>query len=139
MHQRPNHLCLARRVNTVQNLRVAIIDDDFIIQELIRRTFEDTSATIFTYSDGDEFLESIDTMEYDLAFLDLVMPRVDGFGVLKELQARDIKYPVIVLSTVSQRETMIKAIQMGVKSYLVKPLRPKDIFTKSLEILKANF
>jgi DNA-binding response OmpR family regulator len=59
--------------------------------------------------------------------------------VLKVLQSRDIRYPVIVLSAVTQRETVIKAYQMGIKSYLVKPLKPEDIFKKSMEILKANF
>jgi len=81
----------------------------------------------------------VDSTEYDLAFLDLNMPKVDGFAVLKALQDREISYPIIILSTVNQRETMIKAIQMGVRSYLVKPLRAEDVFTKAIEILKANF
>jgi len=124
---------------SVKNLRIAVIDDDFIIQELIKQTFEKTDCQIHTFSDGDEFLARVDIEEYDLAFLDLMMPRVDGFEVLRALQARNISYPVIVLSAISQREAMIKAIQMGVKSYLVKPIKPEDIFVKSIEILKANF
>ena len=125
--------------DSVKNLRIAVIDDDFIIQALIKKTFENTGALIYTFSDGGEFLEVVDTADYDLAFLDINMPKVNGFEVLKALQARIITYPVIVLSAISQRETMIKAIKMGVKSYLVKPLKPKDIFIKSVEILKANF
>jgi DNA-binding NarL/FixJ family response regulator len=81
----------------------------------------------------------VDTDEFDLAFLDINMPKVDGLEVLKALQTRVITYPIIVLSTVNQRETMIRAIQMGIKSYLLKPLKPEDIFTKSMEILKSNF
>ncbi|AEF81370.1 response regulator [Leadbettera azotonutricia] len=124
---------------SVQNLRIAVIDDDFIIQELIKNTFQKTGATVTTFSDGGEFIAAVDTEEFDLAFLDLMMPKVDGFEVLKALQSRDIRYPVIVLSAVTQRETVIKAYQMGIKSYLVKPLKPEDIFKKSMEILKANF
>jgi DNA-binding response OmpR family regulator len=124
---------------SVQNLRIAAIDDDFIIQELIKNTFQKTGATVKTFSDGGEFLAALDTEEFDLAFLDLMMPRVDGFEVLRTLQSKDIKYPIIVLSAVTQRETVIKAFQMGIKSYLVKPLKPEDIFKKSMEILKANF
>ena len=67
------------------------------------------------------------------------MPKTDGIQVLKTLQTRHIKYPVIALSAVVQREIMIKAFQMGAKSYLVKPLKPDAIFKKSIEILKANF
>ena len=125
--------------DSMQNMKIAVIDDDFIIQALIKNTFEKTGASIFPFSDGDEFLPTIDTASYDLAFLDLNMPRVDGFSVLRALQTRDIRYPVIVLSSIVQREAMIKAIKMGVKSYLVKPLKPEDIFRKSIEILKTSF
>jgi DNA-binding response OmpR family regulator len=55
------------------------------------------------------------------------------------MQVNHIEQPVIVLSAVTQRESVIRAFQMGVKSYLIKPLKPDDIFKKSLEILKANF
>ena len=125
--------------DSVQNLRIAVIDDDFVIRELIKNTFQKAGAAVFCYSDGEEFLATVDKEDFDLAFLDLNMPKMDGFEVLKVLQTRDIRYPVIVLSAVIQRETVIKAFQMGIKSYLVKPLKPEDIFKKSLEILKANF
>jgi len=125
--------------DTVKNLRIAVVDDDYVIQELIKNTFSKAASSVYAYSDGNEFLKTVDSSEYDLAFLDLNMPGVDGFEVLKALQARDIPYPVIILSAINQRDTMIKAIQMGVKSYLIKPLRSEDIFTKAIEILKANF
>ena len=125
--------------DSIQNLRIAVIDDDFVIQELIKNTFQKAGAVVLTYSDGDEFLKAADKEDFDLAFLDLNMPRMNGFEVLKVLQTRDIRYPVIVLSAVTHRETVIKAFQMGIKSYLVKPLKPEDIFRKTLEILKANF
>ena len=125
---------------SVQNLRVAVVDDDFVIQELIKSTFQKAGAIVYSFSDGDEFIAAVDKKEdFDLAFLDLNMPKTDGFEVLKVLQSRDIRYPIIVLSAVIQRETVIRAFQMGIKSYLVKPLKPEDIFKKSLEILKANF
>jgi len=124
--------------DSVMNLRIAVIDDDFIIQELIKNTFRKTEAAIFSFTNGEEFLAAIET-EFDLVFLDINMPRTDGFEVLKILQTREIRYPIIVISAVMQRETMIKAFQMGAKSYLVKPLKPDDIFKKSIEILKSNF
>ena len=125
--------------DSLQNLQIAVVDDDFLIQELIKKTFRETGAVISSFQDGKGFLETVDTVEYDLAFLDINMPGTDGFEVLKALQVRDIRYPVIVISGVIQRETMIRAFRLGVKSYLVKPMKPEDIFRKSLEILKANF
>ena len=125
--------------DSIQNLKIAIIDDDEITRELIKNTFEKVNSYVYAFTDGAEFLNVLDTETFDLAFLDLMMPKVDGFEVLRTMQTRNINYPIIVLSAISQRETMLRVIQMGIKSYLIKPLKPEDIFRKSMEILKANF
>jgi len=125
--------------DSLQDLRIAVIDDDAAVQELIRTTFRKTASVVTSFPSGEEYLAVVDSEEFDLAFLDLNIPGTGGFTVLKALQSRHIKYPIIALCAVLQRDTMIKAVQMGVKSYLVKPLNAKDIFKKSVEILKANF
>lgn len=123
----------------VKNLKIAIVDDDFVIQELVRNTFETLGAQVRIFSDGEEYLKVAGTEELDLVFLDLMMPKVDGFTVLRELRARDMDQTVIVLSAVTQREAVVKAFQGGIKSYLVKPLKPQDILKKTIEILKPDF
>ncbi|OHD78311.1 MAG: response regulator [Spirochaetes bacterium RIFOXYC1_FULL_54_7] len=120
-------------------LDIAVVDDDFVIQELLKTTFEAINAKVNTFSNGREFLTAVRSRVFDLVFLDLRMPEVDGFGVLAELRAQDLEMPIIVLSAVTQRESVVKAFQAGVKSYLVKPLKPEHILRKTLEILKANF
>ena len=124
---------------TVQNLRIAVIDDDFVILEMLKNIFQKAGAVVSVYSSGKDFLSLTGNDDFDLAFLDLNMPEMDGFEVLGVLKTRDTRYPVIILSAVSQRDIILKAFQMGIKSYLVKPLKPEDIFRKSIEILKANF
>ncbi|MCL2008383.1 MAG: response regulator [Treponema sp.] len=125
--------------DSLKGSRIAIVDDDFIIQEMIKNTFENTGAIVNTFSDGEEFVAIVDTWEFDLVFIDLNMPVMNGFQVLKTLQDKKVKYPIIVLSSVSTRDSMLRAIQMGVKSYIIKPLTPEDIFIKTVEIMKANF
>ena len=121
------------------DLEIAVVDDDFVIQELLKTTFEAINATVHTYSNGKEFLAAVRNKVFDLVFLDLRMPELDGFGVLSELHAQDLEMPIIVLSAITQRESVVRAFRAGVKSYLVKPLKPDQIVRKSLEILKANF
>ncbi len=120
-------------------LEIAVVDDDFVIQELLKTTFGELKATVSTFANGRLFLDAVRSRVFDLVFLDLRMPEVDGFGVLAELHAQDLDMPIIVLSAVTQRESVVKAFQAGVKSYLVKPLKPEHILRKTLEILKANF
>jgi DNA-binding response OmpR family regulator len=63
------------------------------------------------------------------------MPEMDGFTVLQRMREKKITRPVIILSAFTQRETVIKALKFGVKSYLSKPLKPADIMTKTEEVL----
>ncbi len=118
---------------------VAVVDDDEIIQELIKTAFEDSGVTVSAYSDGQEFTDDPQSGKKDLVFLDLLMPRKDGFSVLNELRGQSDSPPVIVLSAVSQRDAVIKAMQLGVKSYLIKPLKPENVLRKAVEVLGSNF
>jgi CheY-like chemotaxis protein len=124
---------------TFEGLAIAAVDDDFVIQELIKNTFSRAGSAVTAFSDGREFVEALENSRFDLVFLDIVMPKMDGFAVLRELKDRNISMPVIILSAVNQRETVIRAFQMGIRSYLAKPLKPGDLLRKSMEILRINF
>jgi CheY-like chemotaxis protein len=124
---------------SLRGLSVAAIDDDEIIRSLIKQTFNGFDIVMNFFPDGAEFISSLGNAHYDLILLDIIMPRADGFAVLRELRDRSITAPVIILSAVNQRETVIRAFQMGIKSYLTKPIKHTDIFKKTLEILKVNF
>jgi DNA-binding response OmpR family regulator len=122
-----------------KGLSIAVTDDDFVIQELVKTTFSAINAQVTAFSNGWDFLEAARQKSFDLVFLDILMPELDGFGVLKRLNAENIELPIIILSAVSQKEAVIRAFQAGVRSYLIKPLKPDQILKKTLEILKANF
>ena len=127
-------------LNKLQDvLTFAVVDDDFVIQELIKTAFSDARFKIETFDNGEEFLKHLTPDKYDLVFLDLMMPVMDGFQTLEELKKRGNTIPIIVLSALSERETVIKALKYGVKSYLIKPLKPEWIRKKATEILSMNF
>jgi DNA-binding response OmpR family regulator len=122
-----------------RNLRIAVIDNDSAVQEQIRAAFEKIGAAVIPYSNGGDYIAALDREKYGLVFLNLMIPGTDGFEVLRALQVKNIPSPVIALSPVTRRDTVIRAFQMGIKSYLVKPLKTGDIFKKSMEILRTNF
>ena len=126
---------------TGKTLRIAAVDDDFVIQEMLKATFSDIGATVKPFNDGEAFISALESgeSEFDLVFLDLLMPKADGFDVLENMRAKRIDLPVIVLSAVTSRDAIVKSFQAGVKSYLVKPLKPEAILKKAVEILKPTF
>lgn len=119
--------------------RISIVDDDEVIQELIRSSFADTRVQIHAYGNGRAFLDDEEALDSDLVFLDLMMPEMNGFQVLETLKGKDLRLPIIVLSALSKRETVVQALKMGVSSYIIKPLKPHDIRNKASEILGLNF
>jgi DNA-binding response OmpR family regulator len=118
---------------------VSVVDDDPVIRELVKATFAQAGCKINAYENGKLFMEDLDRNTPDLIFLDLLMPEMDGFTVLKNLKKRDDRIPVIVLSALSKKETVVKALSFGVRSYLIKPLKPNNIMRKAAEALKTDF
>jgi len=118
---------------------VAIVDDDFVIRELVKAVLADTNFAIREYENGKQFVDDPEAETADLVFLDLMMPEMDGFQVMAEMKRMNRSVPIIVLSALSQRETVVKALKNGVTSYIIKPLDPVSVLNKAKEILKANF
>ncbi|MCF7929835.1 MAG: response regulator [Spirochaetales bacterium] len=119
--------------------RIAIVDDDFVIQEMLKTNLEQTGWEVITFENGKDFVDSIESQEYDLVFLDLMMPEMNGIEVLQHLKKQQIEVPIVVLSALSKRETVVNVLKLGVKSYLIKPLQPEEVKRKTHEILGAAF
>jgi DNA-binding response OmpR family regulator len=119
--------------------RIIVVDDDMVIRELIKAAFSDTKFEIETYEDGRSFVENAEVENADLVFLDLMMPEMNGFEVLKVMKERQVKVPIIVLSALSKRESVVEALKFGVKSYVIKPLKPEWIRKKATEVLALSF
>jgi len=127
-------------VNSVKkHVKIAVVDDDEFIQDFIESAFAETGWSVKKYNDGKEFIQAIGSTHFDLVFLDILMPEIDGFEVMDHLKKKHIEVPVIVLSTVSQRNVILKAISFGVNSYLIKPLDVGLILKKTQSIFKRNF
>ncbi len=118
---------------------VAIVDDDVVIQELVKTVFSETKWKLFTYDNGKQFLMDKENRDFSLAFLDLMMPEMNGFQVLEYLSKENSEMPVIVFSALSRKETVVKAVSYGIKSYLTKPLKPEQLLKKAAEVLSPAF
>lgn len=120
------------------DLKVAVVDDDFIVQEIVKNTFGPSGSQVLTFDDGNEFLQQLPP-DLDILFLDLMMPKVDGFAVMQNLRDQGNQTPIIVLSALSRRDTVLRAMSFGIRSYITKPLKPDDLLRKTFEIVGSHF
>ncbi len=122
-------------------MRVLTVDDSASIRHLIRTMLQVVGATILEAGDGQVALEILKREgPVDLILLDMEMPRMDGMTFLDHIKADpQLKnIPVIVVSSISQKERMIRAIQEGAKQYLLKPFTSEDLLTKIVSALNLD-
>ena len=81
--------------------RVLIVDDDPAVRDILAAVLRHEGWNADAVADGERAIECLELRPYDAMILDLLMPRVDGTGVIEYVRGRDLKMPVIVLSAVS--------------------------------------
>lgn len=100
--------------------QVLIVEDDAFLRDTIRLALQEHGVDVSTASDGEEAVHMIDKTQPDLLLLDLLMPKQDGFYVLKHIKEKEYGFPVVILSNLSGDMTPEKCIAIGAKDYLVK-------------------
>ncbi len=106
---------------------ILITDDAAFTRRMIRKAFKDTDHLILEASNGKECLEMLKIHSPDCMILDLLMPELDGFGVLEALKQQGSKIPVIVLSADIQDSIRQQCLDLGAVMMLKKPPKGSQI------------
>jgi len=107
--------------------KVCVVDDNVEIRDIYRIKFQSEGFAVVEASDGEKALEVIKTERPDIILLDIQMPVLDGFGVLKALKENPelSKIPVVILSNVNSDDVFQKVSDLGsAQYYLIKSLTP---------------
>lgn len=102
--------------------KILIIEDDKFLRQLVVRKLSQQNFEIAEAVDGESGLEKAESEDPDLILLDLILPGMDGFEVLSEIEENPelSVIPVIILSNLGQKDEIEKGLQMGAEDYLVK-------------------
>lgn len=106
--------------------RLLVVDDDVMNSELLRERLEVEGYHVATAANGREALDRLKKEKFDLVLLDIVMPELDGYEVLKTIKADESlrEIPVIMISGLDDLNSVAKCIQQGADDYLPKPYKP---------------
>ena len=120
--------------------KILVVEDEVDIATLVSFNLQRVGYAVDMVHDGREGLEKILKDQPDLVILDLMLPGMDGFSILKEMQ-RDIRantIPVLMLTAKSQIDDRIRGLESGVDDYLTKPFSPKELILRVQAVLKRN-
>ncbi|MBR6144871.1 MAG: response regulator [Treponema sp.] len=118
-------------------LKVAIVDDDVVIRRLLEKAFAGVSAKSVLFSNGVDFMHAIEDQEFDLVILDIYIPDINGFDILRTLQRDNFKAPILIYSQATMRDAVVKSLSLGAKGYLIKPQKADVIVQKAMEVLHS--
>ncbi len=118
--------------------KILIIEDDTFISDMYRMKLESEGFNVRIAEDGKKGLEEVNREKPDLVLLDVVMPRMDGFGVLQTIkedpEVQDVK--VVLLTNLGQKESVEKGLELGALDYIIKAhFTPAEVVEKVKEIL----
>jgi diguanylate cyclase (GGDEF)-like protein len=112
--------------------RILIIDDDEHTRTLLRDFCEQSSFTASVAPDGEQIVEKLEQFRPDLVLLDLLLPKKDGFAVLKEIrdQSEWTELPVVILTAVGDMDGKIRGMELGADDFITKPFKLVDLQTR---------
>jgi len=110
-------------------ISVLVVDDHAVVREGLRTFLElqDGIAVVGEAADGEEAVRQAEALRPDVVVMDLVMPRLDGVGAMRELRRRLPATRVIVLTSFTEDERLLPAIQAGAAGYLLKNVAPAEL------------
>ncbi len=98
---------------------ILVVEDDMDIQELLREFLREAGYSVSVAGDGVEAMDYFSKNQYDLILLDIMLPKIDGFGVC-ELIRRQSQVPIIMLTALGGEEEQIRGLDLQVDDYIVK-------------------
>lgn len=117
---------------------VFVVDDDSAIRDSLRWLLESAGLQVETYSTGEEFLRSCDLARSGCVVLDVRMPGMDGLTLGGELHARQIPWPVIIITGYPDVATVRRAFDLGALAFLEKPLDDELLLDNVAQALEAD-
>jgi len=119
-------------------MRLLIVEDDSKIASFIIKGFRQAGFAVDHAADGEEGLQLALAVTYDAAIVDIMLPELDGLGLIGELRRQGINTPVLILSAKRSLDDRIKGIQKGGDDYLVKPFSFSELLVRVQALIRRS-
>lgn len=121
----------------IDNALILIAEDDPDIRLILRSYLERDGLRVVTANDGSEALMQHSAIRPDLVLLDINMPKLDGFEVIRKIREKD-NTPIIFISARSDDADKLSGLGYGADDYVVKPFNPKEVVARTLAVLRRT-
>lgn len=115
--------------------RVLIVDDEANLRQTLARILHQMGCEVTTAADGAETLQHLESAPYDLVYLDIRLPGMDGLQVLRQIHDHFPQLAVVLLTAYASVKSAAEAVRLGATDYLIKPITPEALIARTRTIL----
>ena len=119
-------------------MRLLVVEDEKKLNELITKKLEKEYYGVDSCFDGEEAVRYVEGTEYDAVILDIMLPKLDGFEVIKRIRAKKNKVPILLLTARDNIDDKVKGLDYGADDYLVKPFIFEELMARIRVMLRRN-
>ena len=119
-------------------MRILVIEDEVNLNDIIVKKLKLEHYGVDTCFDGKEALEYILSTEYDVIIMDVMLPKMNGFEILKRMRSKNIKTPVLLLTAKDSIEDRVEGLDSGADDYLVKPFAFDELLARIRVLLRRT-
>lgn len=120
------------------NKKILVVDDEESIVTLLQYNLERSGYDVITASDGEEALKKAETEKPDLIVLDVMLPKLDGIEVCKQLRQQKLMFPILMLTAKDEEFDKVLGLELGADDYMTKPFSPREVNARVKAILRRS-
>ena len=120
-------------------MRILVAEDEKDLNRLIEKKLTNSGYGVDAAFDGEEALDFVEFAEYDAVILDVMMPKKDGFAVIKEMRSRGISTPVLFLTARDSIEDRVTGLDLGANDYLIKPFSFDELMARVRAMTRIKY
>ncbi len=123
----------------MQKRKILLLEDDNTLNETVTEYLEEEGYEVDSVENGEEAMDRIYENSYDLLLLDVKVPLMNGFDLLKEVRAREITTPAIFITSLDSIDDLSEGYESGCDDYIRKPFALKELSMRMASIFKRDF
>ncbi|MDR0961466.1 MAG: response regulator transcription factor [Mediterranea sp.] len=118
--------------------RILVVEDEHRVADLLKNGLEENGYQVMVAYDGEMGLRLFRTHTFDLVISDIILPKIDGFGVCKEIRKVNPHIPILMLTALGSTDDKLDGFDAGVDDYMVKPFDFRELFARIKVLLKRR-
>ncbi|MBA57394.1 MAG: DNA-binding response regulator [Pseudomonadales bacterium] len=119
-------------------MRVLVVEDEMHLREQVKTALEKKGYSVDLAIDGEEGRYYGTEYQYDVAIIDLGLPKLSGIDLIKSLRQQDINYPILILTARGHWQDKVDGLESGADDYVVKPFEMEEVFARLNALIRRS-